>query len=241
MEENLKSIKLLLDYYDEDGNHSLKEMSVKLNKPKDLTKGSYLVKAKNYSMSFSLVIPNHIHSYLIGKSTPNFYSNSMRNDFKTYEEDFSKTINSETIEGICRLYLSVVSSYIWLKELEKSNLEKVIFYKFKNESGVNDSRWNGDNIGVKSKLSFYYSVGYISKSKHGILRYNVNKKLINEAHEREFYQNNHVSWSEERQLFFDNMQKSFESIIDKIDKFQDGLSEDTINEMISTTNILLSN
>lgn len=51
MEENLKSIKLLLDYYDEDGNHSLKEMSVKLNKPKDLTKGSYLVKAKNYSMT----------------------------------------------------------------------------------------------------------------------------------------------------------------------------------------------
>ena len=74
MEDKAKSIKILLDYSDENGVRSKKEMSVKINTAvlKDKTQNTFFKPKLVYSVSFSLRIPDHIHSFLLGKTVPAF-------------------------------------------------------------------------------------------------------------------------------------------------------------------------
>lgn len=235
MEEDLKTLKVDLDYYDQDGKHSLKTMSIKVNKLKDMSEKGFGWTKKSYEMTFSLTIPDHIHKELLGKTIPE-RKMSHKNGLRSYV-DFSKTINSETVKGVCDRYWEIIQDYLWLKNIEKSELKKVIFFNFENSFGDYKSDWDGSLIGRKNKINYSYSVGFISDKN---VRYNVNKLLIDQHHTREFYNWQHIEWTEEREMFFNNIQKSFENIIDKINSFNNSINEETINILIKNSSNLLS-
>lgn len=237
MKADLKSIRLNLDYYDLDGNHSLKETTVKVNKPKDISYVGYQVQKRKYAMSFSLAIPNHIHSYLLNKTVPIFEMGE-RNNSREYAPDFAKTLNSDSIEKLCDLYLRVVGDYVWLKNIEKAKLDKVIFYKFDNKASDLNSSWNGLNLGLKSRLNYSFFVGYIASSDKKTLRYNNAKSLINSTYDREIYDYKYAKWTEDREVFFENLQKSFESTIEKINGFESSINEESLDFIIKSNTIL---
>jgi len=237
MENDLKSIRLTLDYYDENGNHSFKDMSVKVNKPKDVSYHGYQNKRMKYAMTFSLVIPSHIHAYLLNKTVP-VSEMSDRNGSREYASDFSKTLNSDSIEKLCDLYLRVVGDYVWLKGIDKAELQKVIFYKFNNSFSDFNSSWNGINLGFKSGLNYSYFIGYITTNTKTVLRYNKAKTLINTSYDRELYDYNYVNWTEDRQAFFENLQTSFENIISKVNAFNKNIDEESVDLAIKNNTML---
>ena len=237
MECGLKSIRLNLDYYDEDGNHSYRDMSVKVNKPKDLSYVGYQVQRRKYGMTFSLVLPSHIHSYLLNKVVPiNEMSN--RNASREYASDFPKTLNSDNLEKLCDLYLRVVGDYSWLKSIDKAELEKVIFYKFNNKASEFDSSWNGLNLGFKSELNYSFFIGYVAMNSKKILRFNKAKSLINSTYDSDMYKYEYVKWTEGRELFFENLQISFENIVKKINAFKENINEESVDSIIKNNTIL---
>lgn len=238
MEEELKSIRLELDYYDEDGNKSAKVFSIKVTKPKNISEKSMLGQSKKaYSMSFSLVLPDHIHKNIIGQTLPRIGIGA-RNDTKSYAKDFSKTITYESLKSVCDTYHDIIQDYKWLKSIEKAELQKVIFYDFDNNSIDYKSLWNGSHFGKGSKLKYLYSIGYIS---HGVKqnRYNNDKLFINVIHDIEFYEQKFVFWTEERQAFFDNIQKSFAGIMDKINEFEEHINEKSLDNLIENKQLLI--
>lgn len=242
MEEDLKNIKVVLNYADENGKTSRKPMTIKVNKIKEVSeKSMFSIENKMlYEMSFSLIIPEHIHSSLIGKTTPNYSKQTFSNDdLKSFPTDFSKTIKADTIKAVCEQYYSILQSYIWLKEIENAKLERVIFYSFENLTDVFKSSWNGNEFGVNSNLDFKLCFGYISYTKNSIMRYNNDKKLINEHRDRDFYKLKYVSWTEERELFFKNILQTFVNIQEKLNNFESKLNEDTIQAIMSTGFLML--
>ncbi len=238
-EEEFKSFKLQMDYYDEDVKHSLREMTIKVNKPKSEFKHGFSWKRQRYSMTFSMVIPEHIHAFIIGKTVP-VSGMGHRNDSVAYDTKFSKTINAETIASICDQYDTILEGYKWLKDREKAALKKVIFYCFKNSTEEYRSTWNGITFGKTNDMSFQYAIGYVSTANNTEYRYNINKELIHNNHDRVFYMNKYVTWSEEREEFYNNLQTSFEMMIKKINDFEEGLTEETISEIIQKQQKLLS-
>ena len=231
MEE--KSIKIKLNYSDENGVSSEKEMSVKINTVTLRDKSTYPHKARLiYTLSFSLKIPDHIHSFLIGKSVPTFGMNR-RSETMNYSGDFAKTIKAETIERLTERWSEIITDYEWLKNIDKLELKKVIFYKFDNKSTDWSSDWNRTPFGKSSDLNYNYAIGFISESTRSTIRYNSDKKTISISNDRDFYQLKYVEWSEERQAFFDGIQNTFEKIINNLSSFEEGLSESTINSIIS--------
>jgi len=235
MEEEFKSIKVGLDYYDENCVHSSKAMTIKVNRLKDTSENGIGWRKPSYEMTFSLTIPNHIHEYLKGKSVPSRGMTS-RNHIKSYD-DFPKTINSDTVKGVCDRYWEITQDYLWLKNVDKADLKKVIFYSFDNETKDYRSSWNGLTFGTQNVLNYKYCIGYVSTNNNsGILRYNHNKEYINESQDRGFYLNEYVDWSEERELFFNNIQNSFETIINKINSFKDSIKEEFIDQYIKSNN-----
>jgi hypothetical protein len=242
MEDNLKSIKLLLDYYDEEAKHSHKELTIKVNKPKDISEKGFQWSRRKYAMTFSFIIPEHIHSYLIGKSVPASKGiGSDRNQTKSYAEDFPKTINRDTVEQICEAYYNLTQHYIWLKGIDKAELKKVIFFSFENDIRDYKSDWNGLNFGKSNQIKFKYAIGYVSQiSKNEVIRYNHNKECIDQSNNRGFYNHKFVEWSEEREIFFHQTQLSFENIINRLNKFESELSEESIDKTINGGTLLLS-
>jgi hypothetical protein len=241
--EEVKSIKMFLDYSDENGVRSKKEMSVKINTAvlKDKSQLNYHHHKPKliYTLSFSLKIPDHIHSFLRGKTVPAFGMNRSK-ETKEYEEDFSKTITRESIEALTTWWHEVISDYEYLKELDKAKLTKVIFYGFEDTGSSNwKSSWNGDEYGKESTLKYNYCIGYVSNVSGKKQRYNNERILMSTSYHPEYYSLSFVEWTEERQMFFDNIQKSFEDITERIKKFNEGLSEKTINHIISNKTLLL--
>lgn len=239
--ELLKSIRLTLDYCDENGVESKKDFTVKVNTPtlKDKSDNVFYKKPTVYTLTFSLTLPDHIHSYLLGKTVA-AGGLSRKAETKDYPSDFIKTVKSITIEGLTTEWSQIITDYKWLKDIEKMPLQKVIFYSFDNASYDNNSRWNGIKLGKNVHLNFKYAIGYIIIDKQQ--RYNQDKKSISTSQDREFYNNyKHVNWTEEREEFFNNIQKTYDGIIEKISTFEENLTEDTINAFInSKSNNLLN-
>lgn len=234
MLEDSKNIKIELDYSDKDGNRSKKEMSVKVNTAilKDKNQPTYYKTRLVYTLTFSLKIPDHIHSVLINKTVPRF-GISQRSETKTYENDFPKTITSATIEQLTECWCDIIFDYEWLKNDEVQNYTKVIFYGFESNSQLWTSRYNGMNFGSKNNIGYNFAIGYIVPKNDKTIRFNCDKKAISDTNDREFYSLKYVEYTEERVLFFENIQKSFEQIIDKISMFNQDLSENTINTMLN--------
>jgi len=238
MEENLKTIKLKLDYFDEDGNHSLKDLNVKVNKIKDLSFSVGFGRVdRKYGLTFSLTIPAHIHAFLLEKTVP-VHEMSDRNGVREYRSDFPKTLNSNSIEKLCDLYLGVVRDYRWLKSIDSLELEKVIFYDFKNESSDLRSDWNGLNLGKKSKLNYSYFIGYVTTKSKNEIRYNENKAIINDSYDREAYRYSFVKWTQERQDFFDSLNASFGKIIEQVNTFSETINEGSVDSIMNGSSLL---
>mgnify|MGYP001613215850 CR=1 FL=1 len=237
--DNLKSLRIELDFVTDSGERTKKEQTIKVNNPslKEKSK-SYFYHIKSiYTLSFIIQIPEFIHSYVIGKSVPSIRSEQS----KDYKKDFPKSINRPTIEALTEQWCELISDYIWLKKIENTPLKKVIFYEFKNRSIEYKSYWNGVDFGRLAELEYKHSIGFISEIDGNQVRYNNQKISISSSQDKEFYKIKFVEWSIERELFFINIQKSFETIIDKINKFESSITEETINELIYNSPLLLNN
>jgi len=236
--DELKSFKVLLDYYDEDGNITQKEMTIKVNKPKYVGEKGIGWEKRLWALTFSLTIPDHIHKFLIGK-TVHIKTNGIgyKNDVKTYSEDnFPKTLTGENVKGICETYFDICRDFLWLKNLDKAELTKVIFYDFKNHCDQFKSTWDGSNFGERSDLKYKYIIGYVSKNDY---RYNETKRLINIHHDRELYSYKYVKWTEEREYFFKNIYESFQTITKRLNDFENSISEDNLDNLISVNTKLI--
>lgn len=240
--EDFKSIKVLLDYYNENGVKSEKLMSIKVNTPKFKDKSYSIIyeNPKVYVLSFSLKIPEHIHAFIIGKSVPvSTYQN--QSGLRDFPVDFAKTITAATIEAVTNSYHEIIDSFRWLKKIESAELKKVIFYEFETFNREFNSDRDGLKFGLRSGLKFRFATGYISNVGGKEQRYNSNKASISETHNRDFYSGlKFINWTEERQQFFDATQKSFEAMSEKINAFEGNLSEDRIDSFIDSNTKLLS-
>ncbi len=240
-ESEVKVIKVTLNYADENGKHSTKEFSIKLNTltQKDKSALNYGRAPKyTYTLQFTLRLPDHIHSYLLGKTVP-VSGISRKSEIKNYPLDYAKTIKAPSIEGLTEAWYEIIADYIWLKQIESAELTKVIFYTFDTGYGATKSHWNGIHFGVEYRVGFDYCFGYISGGGNKMVRYNKDKKMVSASRDEGFMDMEYVVWTEERQQFFDSIQNSFATLIGKIDTFKDSLSEDTINAIISNKTLLL--
>lgn len=238
-EDEFKSIRLELDFSDSDGNRTRKMQTVRVNNPslKDKSKSTYFSHVRSvYTISFTIQIPGIIHSFLAGKSVPSIRSEQTRD----YTTDFAKSINRQTIEGLTVAWCEIIEDYIWLKRIEKAELKKVIFFMFENEYGNNRSYWNSTEFGKSAKLKYEYSIGYISEYMGRQIRYNHQKISISSSNDREFYSLKYIEWTAERELFFANIQTSFETIARNITDFESRITEETINGLITNSPLLLN-
>lgn len=230
--EELKSFQITLPYIDKIGIEGSKAMTIKLGAPKNTsTKGITTVKTQ-YTVTFTLVIPDHIHKVILGKSVP-MSGISARNELKSFDK-YPKSITRETLSAVCDEYWLVLSAYRWLTNIEKAELRKVIFYKLGYDASDFNSSWNGVRFGKESEIKYRYAIGYVSGTGDKAIRYNQEKRAANKSYDSELYHMEYVNWSEEREAFFVGINNSFESIIAKLSEFSESLTEDTINTVISS-------
>ena len=232
MEKEIKSIIVFLDYYDEDCNVSQKKFTIKVNSPKYVGEKGIGWEKRLYSITFTLKIPDHIYNFMLGNEIP-VNTMSSRNTKRVYGEHFYKTISAETLSAVCEAYWTLTQDYLWLKNINKAELKKVIFYSLDSFSNENKSEWNGVDIGKKNNLSYKYCVGYISMHKGAELRYNESKSFIVEYQNKPFYSLPYLDWSIEREIFFTSINASFKNIVSKIDSFKENISEDRIDLFIT--------
>lgn len=235
-----KNIKILLDYSDENGHRSKKEMAIKINTPvlKDKSQPSCMKSVLTYTLSFSLKIPEHIHSALIGKTVP-VWGISRRSEVFSYPTDFPKTITRENIELLTVSWWEIITDYEWIKEDDNRNFTKVILYGFETDTSEWKSDYDSNFFGKKNILKYNISIGYTCAINGKTLRFNEHKKLISESNNRDYYRMKLINFTEERQLFFENIQKSFESIINNVKTFEESISEETINQIIKDKILLI--
>ena len=133
--EELKSLRILLDFADEDGLRTKKEQTIKVYKPYLKDKSTSIFGGHNpsiYTLTFSLTIPEFIHSTLIGKSVP-----SKRSGYLKEHTNLAKSISSGTVDGLTESWCELITDFVWLKQIEKVNPQKVIFYNFKINTFIN--------------------------------------------------------------------------------------------------------
>lgn len=236
--EELKHIQLVLDYYDENLKKVDKTFTVKVNKLKNISIKGFTTDVKKYSLSFSLTLPNEIHSTIVGKSIPKRGISSNRNEFNNYPNDFPKTVTSFTIENLCDKYIDILNDFYWLKSIDQKKLVKTIFFKFNAISKKVTSQWNGIELGDKCEIEFDYFIGY--KSNDGLTMYNQNQQLIHHNYDSSFYKFDSVIWTQEREDFFNNTNKSFIRFIEIINKFKESLTNEGIDSIINTQQTLLT-
>lgn len=238
--EDFKSFRIELDFADENGNRSMKMQTINVNTPvaknkSNMRMGFHLPAI--YNLSFSVKIPDFIHSYLIGKSVPTDRSNGT----KDFREDFAKTIKSESIESLTERWSELISDYVWLKKMDKIELKKVIFYRFGSETFPFKSYWNGVEFGNSSKLNYKYAVGFVGNIDGKEIRYNKNKLSISTSQDKEFYSLKFVDWTESREKFFDEMNERFVTMVKKMESFEANMNPENIDEIISKQTFLLIN
>ena len=216
------SIKLLLDFADENGKRCQKEQTVKINPPKRTEHNTISIYhiPQIYKVTYTLKIPDFIYDYLIGKSVP-------RKDFsRDYtKENLKKTLNKETLEKLCSDWSDIISDYVWLKQIEVAELTKVIFFRFNHQKTDYKSNWNGNNLGDFAQIGFTYCMGYIKEDGEKPVRYTHEKKLVSTFNDRTFYELKYVEWSEEREEFFNNIKKGFSEMVDKISSFDSNIEK----------------
>lgn len=230
--EPLKNFKITLPYYDEEGKKSSKQFTIKVSDPKDISEKALTTVVVKFKMQFSLEVPKHMYNFMVGKSVP-FNSMSEREGVRKYTDESPKSLRAYTLERVCDMYNELCGDYRWLKQMEKADMKKVIFYQFDNKTSTVSTDYNSVKIGIKSVLNYAYFVGYINESPTGRdNRYNAEKRFINVSYDSGAYKYKYVTWSEEREAFFENINGTFERIISDINSFEEKISEDTIGQMI---------
>lgn len=215
------SIKLLLDFADENGKRCQKEQTVKINPPKRTEHNSvsiYHIPAI-YDITYNIKIPEFIYDYLIGKSVP-------RKDFtRDYTKDTKKSLSGNSLQGLCKAWSELISDYVWLKQMEIVELTKVIYYKFNHVKKSFVSHWNSAHFGDFAQIGFTYCIGYVKKEGNKEVRYTHEKKSVSYSSDRDFYELKYVEWSEEREEFFNNIKKGFSEMVDKISSFDSNIEK----------------
>lgn len=242
MNEELKNLKLTFSLYDETGKFTSKELTVKVNAPKDTTE---LISAwrgptfQRYSLSFTIKIPDYVYNTLLGQIIPR-YGIGYHNDMKEYKDGvFKKTITKQNLELLYNTWNEIMTDFKWAKEIENAELTKVIFYNFQNNSQSNTKSYqDSTSLGVKDQLEYECIIGYVATINGKEIRYNSNKKRI-PSQEKLVYEMKYVAWSETRENFFNGIHSSFENIINKINNFESSLNEDTLNSIIESQGLRL--
>lgn len=241
MQEDVKSIKVSLPYCEADGKLTVREQTISfkkaIEKDGDFGLGLGLTgKLIYWSMGISLVLPNHIHEKIkgsyVGRKTD-------RREYINYDTDFKKTITSDSLEGLTKRYRDIVLDYKWIIDIETMVLTKVIFFNF--DGYVNEqtkSQWNGIKFGKDLEIKYGYVIGYVSQD--GKTRFNSQKKSFHYSYDKFINEWGYVEYTEKRDIFFSAIYSKFQGIIQELKRFEDSLSEKTIDNIISSQPKLLS-
>ena len=235
MEEEIATnfIVIQLAHVDAGGKYSTKPVKVKLNEVKHNEKNQTMFggdKSYTYSMTFSAVLPEHIHKAILGKTIP-------RSDaFKTvpdqnYPLDFPKTINSTSIEGLTKQWQQVVDDYKYTLYQSALVMRKVIFYDFEGTRGTINGEWDSKYWGENANLKFKYAIGYIAEGKKAY-RVSSSKQIASEAKDKLIYAMDYVEWTAEREMFFQNILVGFENMITEMKVFKGNLSNGLIDTLV---------
>jgi hypothetical protein len=231
MEEELKSIKILLPYVTVDGKQEQRMTTVSFKKVVEKEKAEYSNDySPLYAMNMSLVLPDHIHAKMVGAVVGRPQSFGDR-DGRTYKTDFSKTISSSSLEGLTLQYRDILYDYKWLLNRESQKLTKVIFYDFAGHNHpFTKSTWDSKQMGADSKINYGFMFGYISEN--GKNRYNIDKKYIDRKdgpqHEWKY-----VEHTPERAVFFEGIFSKFMELLEQLSGFKDRITPETIDGIVA--------
>lgn len=229
-EKEIKSLKLSLPYVTEEGKNTLREMTVTFKKVIEKESGSYNNDySPIYSMSMSIVIPDHIHKKLCG-ATVGRKSEINDRGSRQYKTDFSKTITSESLASVTERYRDVIYDYKWLIHLDKMEVTKVIFYTFDgSNSNGNKSYWDGKMMGNDTQISYSFMVGYISKD--GKSRLNIDRKVITRQ-DGDQINWDYIEHTPDREMFFVTIFSKFKDLLSQLNGFKDKITPHSIDEMV---------
>lgn len=235
--DELKSLTLTLRTIDPAGKVGTAPFKIKVNKPK-IERGERQYDTYQpliMSLSFSLVIPDHIHQQLIGQTVP-----KDKRSF-TYPLDLPKTIKREHIGQLTEVFGEYVSDCIWLRNINERSLTQVIFFDFSGYADQLKSTWDGKRMGHQIKIDFLWLVGYITTGKRGdVLRYNEDRLTFTDSRESEVYACEYVLYTEARYQFFTQLEGNFATFIQRFENFSTYFYENDIDTLIGSNQDLLT-
>lgn len=229
-EKEIKSLKLSLPYVTEDGKMTLREMTVSFKRVIEKENRSYSGNHYPiYSMNMSLVIPDHIHTRLIGTIVGR--KRGLGDDKgTTYAADFSKTITSESLKGLTERWRDAIWDYLWVADLDKMEVKRVIFYDFAGGDKENGkSYWDGKKMSNDIEVQYGYMIGYVSSD--GKYRLNDDKKVVSDK-DGEAYKWKYIDHTKEREIFFRTIFQKFQQLLSQLENFGDSINPYTIDDFV---------
>jgi hypothetical protein len=229
MEEELKGIKIELDYITPTGEKTIKCFSVKTTKLKDVGIKMFHSCTRRYEISFTITLPQHIYDGLINQTVPK----SGTLDYKTIhytKDNLTKSITRFTLHQVCDDYNEKLAQYLWLKGIQNKQLQKVIYYNFNAISAQQYCQRKGNKLGDKNLLQYFYGIGYVSHENDQLVRYNEDKIIITDD---EYNKASYTEWTEERELYFKSIKETFDKIVANVILFNRHLTiEKKIDDII---------
>lgn len=228
-------MKINLNYIGKDGKPTVKDFTIKMGQLKDDSNHYFGGVELKWKMFFSLVLPDHYVEVLRGKSVPSKQSNHATTN---YPLDFKKTINSETISGLCDQFNKIHDHYRWCIDMVKRDLKKVLFFTSKSDfNSKMVSTYDSTKIGSSFKMDFIFAVGYVDVTN---LRYNSDKLIFQKNNYNSLiYDMKYVIYTEERHDFFKNMMDNFKKMDENITNFTQNLTEEGFDLVVNNPTKLI--
>jgi|GEM_PF-6481959 len=221
------------------GERETRPMTINLRDP--VKSGKYDLE---WQTAFTLKIPDVIWETLKGKKLPKRTTSEHEADYRKYYDDtqqFPKTLSEPSLYQLCISWKRLVEDYEWAVLIDKHPMERVIFYDLGGDSdGFTYGSWSRSTHGTASKARFVYVHGYrlclpelaSEYRKYGDeFRYTEDRDLIPSYQHEDFYKLKCVRWTEERQMFFDQLQLSFDGLIERVNNFESQISEEKIDAL----------
>jgi hypothetical protein len=204
-------------------------IKVSLGKPKkDVTK---------YVMLFKTVLPKHVYSKLHGTKVER--SRGGINP-KVHTHDYTeinKSITSHSLDGLVNRYNEIMQDFIFILNDEVAPKRKLIMVKYKSDfRGDRTSSQNGSKIGKTMSLDFHFLVCYYN----GNTFFDIDHRPINttNGYDRDIASYSPISWTQEREDFFNTVYDNFGKFNDKLGEFFTSMNDKTIDNHISEFKLL---
>ena len=217
---------------------------------KELTVNTYL---KDKHLLFSLTIPAYIYRKIFGteiKYIDGFIEKQYISPFGGKKVRFKNKLQNEVFFDLIGRFKEVCQDAIQVQSVINSDKDMVILVKFLKEDVEERDDLNHASKGRKLASQFQYFVCYRRKTKE---MFSNETKIVYESLEQATYglQDQHVgygfkryfdnvkegfdviSWTQEREDFFKNIEKAFIELNGKLEEFFGKLTDDKVEKLIA--------